>query len=298
MANDTPTLLVTGASGHLGRRVLELLLANEDTRGQKLVATTRTPDKVGDLAARGVDVRAASFDEPQTLEAAFRGVDRALIVSTDALDRPGRRVAQHRAALQAARAAGVRHVVYTSLTNPGPGSLVSLAPDHHETEQAIIASGLSHALLRNDMYSDYLLPGLAHALRSGRIVNSYGDGAVSYVTREDCARAAAAALAGSFEGRAVFDIAGPAAITQTELAAIVSDVTGQRISYEAVDADTAKRNLVASGLPDAIADLLVSFERSAKHGQLAVASAVRALTGAEPQSVRDFLVANRAALAH
>jgi NAD(P)H dehydrogenase (quinone) len=297
MANQSSTLLVTGASGHLGRRVIELLLASDDARGQNIVATTRTPDKVADLAERGVDVRAASFDDRASLSAAFRGVSRALLISTDAVDRPGRRIEQHRTALEAAKTAGVKHVVYTSLTHTDPTSLVTLAPDHWATEQAIAASELGHSILRNNMYTDYLLNGLAHAVPAGRIVNAHGSGAVSYVTREDCARAAAAALASRFDGRRVLDITGPAALTQSELAAIVSEVTGRPVVYEAVDASVAKAQLIASGLPEIFAELLVSFQRSAAKDQLAVVSpAVKALTGVEASTVREFLAAHRAAL--
>jgi NAD(P)H dehydrogenase (quinone) len=289
-------LLVTGASGHLGRRVLELLLAS-GTPASHLIALTRAPDRLAELAARGVEVRAASFDVASSLGAAFRGAERALIISTDAIDVPGRRIAQHRAAVHAAREAGVLHVVYTSLTNPGPESLVSIAPDHHATEVAIADVFPSHTVLRNNLYTDYLLGSLPHAVRAGRIANSIGDGAVGYVTREDCARAAAAALASDFEGRAVHDITGPAAVTQGELAAIVSELSGRRVTYEALGAEAAQRGLVQAGLPEPIAALLVSFERSGAHGQLAVASsAVSLLTGAPPVSVRDFLARHRAVL--
>jgi NAD(P)H dehydrogenase (quinone) len=289
-------LLVTGASGHLGRRVLELLLAS-GTPASALIATTRKPDHLAELAARGVEVRAASFDAAETLTAAFRGADRALIISTDAVDVPGRRIAQHRAALHAAREAGVRHVVYTSLTNPGPESLVSIAPDHHATELALAEVFPSHAILRNNLYTDYLLGSLPHAVQAGRISNSLGDGAVGYVTREDCARAAAAALAADFEGRAVHDITGPRAITQAELASIVAELTGRRVVYEAVDAETSQRRLVQAGLPEPVAALLVSFERSGRKGQLAVApGAVLQLTGTAPVSARDFLAQQRAVL--
>jgi NAD(P)H dehydrogenase (quinone) len=296
MAKPT-TLLVSGASGHLGRRVLELLLASDTAAARNLVATTRTPDKIADLAARGVSVRAASFEEPASLASTFRGVDRALLISTDAVDRPGRRIAQHRAAVSAAKAAGVSHLVYTSLTHADSDSLVTIAPDHLATERAIIDSGLGYAVLRNNMYTDYLLHGLPYSVRAGRIRNAFGSGAVSYVTREDCARAAAAALASTFEGRTRLDITGPAAITQDELAAIASDLAGRPVQYDAVDAATSARQLVAGGLPEPIAELLVSFERSGQAGQLAVVSpAVRELTGSAPTSVRDFLSANRAAL--
>lgn len=291
-----PRLLVTGASGHLGRRVLDLLLAS-NTPAASLIATTRTPDRLADLAARGVEVHAASFEESSSLGAAFRGVERALIISTDAVGVPGMRIAQQRAAVHAAREAGVRHVVYTSLTNPGPESLVSLAPDHHETEVAIAELFPSHTILRNNLYTDYLLHSLPQAVRAGRIANAFGDGGVGYVAREDCARAAAAVLASDFDGRAVHDITGPEAITQAELAAIVSELSGRPVTYEALDAETSERRLVQAGLPEPVAALLVSFERSGARGQLAVApGAVSFLTGSPPVSVRDFLARHRAAL--
>jgi NAD(P)H dehydrogenase (quinone) len=296
MSNNGP-LLVTGASGHLGRRVVELLLDSPRAKGRKLIAATRSPEKLAELAARGVQVVAVDFDQPSTLQAAFAGVERALIISTDALDRPGHRLEQHQAAVSAARAAGVQHIVYTSLINPGPESAITLAPDHWGTELAIRESGMGYTVLRNNMYTDYLLMSLPHAVSAGKLVNSYGDGAVSYVTREDCAQAAAAALSQSFDGKAVLDITGPAAITQAELAAVVSDATGKPVEYLAVSPETAIQNLQGAGMPLPIAQLLVSFEVAGTRGQLAVtSSAVRELTGKAPQSVREFLNANRTAL--
>jgi len=294
---STGPLLVTGASGHLGRRVIELLLADERNTGRKLIALTRTPDKLADLAAKGVELRAASFDDASSLPQAFRGAERALIISTDALDRPGRRLEQHRSAVNAAKASGVEHLVYTSLTHCEPSSLVMLAPDHWGTETVLRESEITYTVLRNNMYTDYLLFGLPHAVRSGKLVNSHGTGKVSYVTREDCARAAAAALAGRFKGRAVLDVTGPAAVSQTELAAIVSEIVSRPIEYVPVDAATAVENNVAAGVPRPVAELFVSFERSAAAGQLALEStSVEDLTGIAPTSVKEFLSLARAAL--
>jgi NAD(P)H dehydrogenase (quinone) len=294
---NSGTLLVTGASGHLGRRVLELLLADPRNAGRRLIALTRTPDKLSEFAAKGIEVRAASFDDATSLANGFRGAERALVISTDALDRPGRRLEQHENAVQAAKASGVEHLVYTSLTHCEPSSLVTLAPDHWSTESMLRESEIPYTVLRNNMYTDYLLMGLPYAVKSGKIVNSYGTGKVSYVTREDCARAAALALAGNFQGRVVLDITGPKAITQAELAAIVSEIVGKPIEYAAVNAATAVANNVGAGLPPAVAELLVSFESSALAGQLAVeSSSVQDLTGSAPSSVKQFLSVQRAAL--
>src|SRR6202167_4265284 len=208
------TLFVTGASGHLGRRVVELLLEMETG---KIVAGTRKPEKLADLAARGVVVRHADFEDPQGLAAALAGVDGVLIVSTDAIDRPGRRLAQHRAAVAAAVSAGVKHAAYTSMPNPETSPVV-FAPDHLGTEQALKASGLSYTILRMCWYTDFLIPTLAPAVASGNLIAATGQGGAPYVTREDCAQAAAAALASSETSSKTWNITGPELVTYTDLA--------------------------------------------------------------------------------
>ncbi len=198
--NNRRTLLVIGASGHLGQRVIELLL---EANAGHVIAATRTPEKLAHLVARDVEVRKADFDDPGTLASAFAGVDRLLLISTDALDGTDRRIVQHRNAINAAAQAKVKHVVYTSLTNPEPGSPIAIAPDHYATEQVLAASGLDWTVLRNNIYTDYQLAGLTRAVATGQLVSAAGDGGVGYVTREDCARAAAAALTARSSGRLV-----------------------------------------------------------------------------------------------
>jgi NAD(P)H dehydrogenase (quinone) len=288
------TLLVTGASGQLGRRVVELLL---EARAGTVIAATRDPAKLADLAARGAVVRKADFDDEASLAAAFAGVDRLLLVSTDALDRPGHRIEQHQAAVRAAVSAGVKHIVYTSMPNPGVGSPVSIAVDHRTTEEAIAATSLGFTILRDNLYTDLLLQSLPRAGATGTLVTATGTGAIGYVTREDCARAAAAALASSEAGRVTLDITGPAALTLAEVAAIASTITGRPIAHVAVDGPSLKAGMVGAGLPGFVADLLVSFDLGTAKGDLAaVSSAVLDLTGKAPTSVADFLKANREAL--
>ncbi len=291
MTTETATLLVTGASGHLGRRVVELLL---EAGAGHLIATTRHPDKLADLAARGVEIRQADFDDPESLSGAFAGADRLLLISTDIFDGTDRRMNQHRNAVKAAEQAGVKHVVYTSLTNPGPESPILLAPDHHATEQALDASSLDWTVLRNNMYTENLLQGLPRAIETGKWVAAAGDGAASYVTREDCARAAAAALAATTSGRTTLDISGPAALTHAEIAQIASELVDRPIEYVAVEPGALKAGVVAAGLPEIVAGLIVSFDEAVAQGKLAVAStAVADLTGTPAQSVGDFLKAHR-----
>ncbi|WP_224243888.1 SDR family oxidoreductase [Hyalangium gracile] len=291
---STTPLLVTGASGHLGRRVLELLLA----RGAgPIIATTRNPDSLKDFAARGVDVRRADFDDEASLSQAFRGAGRALLISTDALDRPGRRLAQHQAAIRAMKAAGVRHIVYTSLPNPHPGSPISVAADHRETEAAIQASGLDFTFLRNNLYTDLFLHSLPAAIASGQLVDARGTGATAFVTREDCAQAAAAALAEPTTGRHTLDVTGPEAVTSDELAALLSELAGRKVVHVSVPPDALVRGMVGHGLPQPAAELYASFDAGIQKGELAtVTDTVKRLSGHAPQSVRDFLTAHRAVL--
>lgn len=287
------TLLVTGASGHLGRRVLELLL---DAGENRLIATSRTPEKLADLAARGVDVRHASFDEPASLTAAFAGANRLLLISTDAVGAPGVREKQHLAAVQAAIDAGVSHVVYTSLTSPFD-TPITLAPDHAATERALEASQAGYTILRNNLYADGLPRTLEQAKSlGGNLYSAIGDGRAAYVTREDCAQAAAAALASSFEGRRVLDITGPEALSQPELASIAATVLGQSVTYVPLTADALAGNLAPAGLPEPIVKLIVSFDEAVAQGKLGTVSTdFEALTGRKPTRVADFLAAQAGA---
>jgi NAD(P)H dehydrogenase (quinone) len=294
MTMATSTLLVTGASGQLGRRVIELLL---DQKAGPIVATTRSPEKVADLRARGVDVRGASFDSETELAAAFKGVERALLISTDTVDAPGKRLAQHQRAVRALEAAGARHVVYTSMPKPD-GSPVTIAPDHAGTEAALAASKLDYTVLRNNLYADLFLATLPPAIASGQIVDSRSNGRAAFVTREDCARAAAGALADrAAAGRRTLDVTGAEALTSDEVAAIVSEVVGKKIGHTSVPVDALVQGLVSHGLPKFAAEIYASFDVAIARGDLAtVTGAVQTLTGSAPQRLRDFLAANRHAL--
>lgn len=287
-------LLVTGASGHLGRRVIELLL---ESNSHQIIATTRSPEKLDDLAARGVEVRYADFDNPDALTEAFAGATRLLLISTDRADGTEHRKNQHRNAIKAAEQAGVRHVAYTSLIRPEPGNLAAVASDHYATEQALAASSLDWTILRNNIYTELFLQSLPPAVASGQLFSAAGDGGAGFVTREDCARAAAAVLAATTNGRATLDITGPAVVTYAELAGILSAVTERQVTYVPLSAEAMVAGMVGAGLPEAVARFLVTFDLAIAHGSLAVASnTVAELTGTAPQSVGEFLAANRAAL--
>lgn len=292
---SNPTLLVTGASGQLGRRVVELLL---ERNAGPIVATTRTPEKIADLAARGVEVRKADFTDPKSLVPAFRGAQRMLLISSSDLFPEGFRLSQHRAAVAAAVEAGVRHVVYTSGPAPHPTPKGSLIADHYWTEQAIAASPLEWTIMRHQIYADSVLDTLKTAVQFGQLVSSAGNGGNNYVTREDCARADAAALASDWNGRRILDVTGPKPVTPAELAALATELTGRTVEHVSVTPEERAKGLAAAGLPPFVVELILDFERAAARGYHSIVTpTVRELTGREPTSLVEFLTAKRAALA-
>ena len=293
--SSQPTLLVTGASGKMGRQVVELLL---EAQAGPVIAVTRTPEKLADFSEKGVIVRYGDFDDPASLPAAFEGADRLLLISTDVVGVPGKRLNQHRNAVKAAEEAGVQHVVYTSLVNPGPETPIAIAPDHHGTEEALAASTMGWTMLRNNIYADILIGTINQAIQfGGQLFSAAGDGKTGYVTREDCGRAAAAALASSYSSRRALDITGPEAITQTELAEIAASVIGQQITYVPLELEVLVQNMVGAGLPQPLAEAYASFDQGMAEGFCdVVSSTVEELTGRKPTPVAEFLVANRESL--
>lgn len=286
---NKPTLLITGASGHLGRRVMELLI---EAQAGSIVAATRTPEKLVAFSQRGVIVRQADFNDPDSLVEAFTGVDRLLLISTDALGEPGLRLKQHCAAVKAAEEAGVRHVVYTSLLNPGPESAVLFAPDHYGTEMALVESKLNWTVLRNNIYAEVILASLARAIEMGQLFSAAGDGKIAYVTREDCARAAAAALASSFNGRQTLDITGPESLSQADLADIAAKISGKQVTYVPLELEALIQNMEAAGLPRPVAEAYASVDTATAQGQFdTISNAVEGLTRRKPLSVEEFLAA-------
>ncbi|PJZ24233.1 NAD(P)-dependent oxidoreductase [Leptospira hartskeerlii] len=291
MSNISETVLVTGASGHLGKIVLEELLK----RGHnKIIATTRKPESLEGFAKRGVTVRKASFDDPASLVSAFQGADRILIVSTDNI---GNRIPEHSAAVDAAVKAGAKRVLYTSLTKADEVP-VTFAFEHEGTEEKIKQSGLAYTILRNNLYSDYLIPKLQHAVASGSLYGSGGNGACAYVSRTDCAKAAAAALLSSESGNKILEISGPKAWTYPELAKFTSELTGKPISYVDLPAEELSKALVGAGVPKPMADALASFDVSIREGYLKdVNTWAKDLIGDVLQDVTTLLKENKSALA-
>jgi len=280
------SLVVTGANGHLGRSVAQLMLDRVDPA--RVVLVTRRPESLTDLAGRGADVRFGDFDDPASLATAFTGGERLLLISTDAI---GRRVPQHVNAITAARNAGVSHVAYTSIPNPTPKNPALVVDDHHATEQALVESGLAWTFLRNALYMDYRVPEAQQSLTAGVFRHNQGEGRSAYVSREDCAAAAAAVLGGGPEhdGRA-YDITGPELLGGADLARLYAAAGGRNVAAESLDDDAFAAGLAAAGLPAEVITLLTSFGAAVRIGALDQLTAdVENLTGRAPESVAAML---------
>jgi len=290
--------LVTGAAGHFGRLVIDSLLNDQKIPASQIIATTRKPETLADLATKGIQVRAADFNTPETLATAFKGADRLLLISTDTLDKPGLRLAQHKAAVAAAEKAGVKHIVYTSLPAPET-SAVSFAPDHLGTEQAIAASKIpGWTILRNNWYAENLFHSLPHALASGAWYSAAGDGRIAYVARADEAKAAAAALASKASDKATYTLTGTKGFTTREIAALVSANVGKPLAVVDVPEEGLVKGMTGAGIPEPVARVFASFDTAARKGDLSMVTGdVKKLTGKEPQSFEAWLAANKAAFA-
>jgi NAD(P)H dehydrogenase (quinone) len=286
MSLQDKQLLVTGASGHLGKAVVAEL---RRLGARKVIAATRIPGKQQELAGLGVEEREADFDRPETLQVAFRGVERVLLISTDSLHAPDVRIKQHRAAIQAAVAAGVEHVVYTSLPNAHPTEAPSIPDDHFWTEVALFASGLNWTILRNNLYAEVILRFAHFALKTGKLVSATQSQGRSYVTREDCARTAAAALLNS-TGKALHDVTGPAPVTHEQIASVLSRLSGKPIQHVNVTPEEVEKGLVAAGIPQFAARGVRGLDEEASRGyQAIVTPTVTSFTGRVPMSVENFL---------
>jgi NAD(P)H dehydrogenase (quinone) len=256
-------IVVTGASGQLGRLVIDRLL--QKVPAPEIVAAVRSPEKAADLAAKGVQVRQADYAQPATLEAAFAGAKKILLISSSEV---GQRVAQHQAVIDAAKRAGVELLVYTSVLHADT-SLLGLAEEHRQTEVALAASGVPGAVLRNGWYHENYTAGIAGDLSHGAHFGSAGDGRISSAARADYADAAVAVLTSSEDqvGR-VYELAGDASYSLAEFAAEVSRQSGKPLVYTDLPEAAYKAALLQAGLPGFVAELLANSDAAAAKGAL------------------------------
>jgi NAD(P)H dehydrogenase (quinone) len=279
-------ITVTAATGHLGRLVIDDLLERGVPAGE-ITAAVRSPEKAADLAARGVRVVEADYSRPETLAPALAGTDRLLFISGSDI---GQRIQQHKNVVDAARAANVGLIVYTSAPKADTSSL-KLAEEHVATEQAIEASGLPYVILRNGWYLENYTGQVPQALESGALLGAAGEGKVSAATRADLAAAAAAVLVEEAPvSGTIYELGGDEAFTLGELAAEISRQTGTEVVYRNLPEDEYAKTLASFGLPELAAAVYADSDRGLSVGDLDIPTGhLRQLIGRPTTSLADAL---------
>tara|TARA_R110001583_G_scaffold71050_6_gene200587 strand:+ start:27532 stop:28404 length:873 start_codon:yes stop_codon:yes gene_type:complete len=279
--------LITGATGNFG--TLALTHLSSRIPASDIVASARTPDKATEIAAKGIEVRKGDFDDQSLMEQAFAGIDIALIVSAEADNET--RIRQHRTAITAAKNAGVKHVVYTSVIDPRSDSAFSYSAIHADTENFIKQSGLTYTILRNSFYADLLLGGVPHALETGQYAAPAGTAGITYIPRTDLAEIAAIILANpAAHANKIYNLTGTKAITHDEIAAIIASATGKHITFADLPNDVYEGILRSFGLPEHAVIAISGIYLAAKNGDYDdVFDDAATILGRAPQSVEDFL---------
>jgi NAD(P)H dehydrogenase (quinone) len=257
------TIVVTGATGHLGHLIVESLLSR-GVPADQLVAVGRNLDKVADLAERGVSVAAIDYENPASLDAAFAGADTLVLVSSNEV---GKRATQHAAAIDAASRAGVGRVIYTSAPAARTSALI-LAPEHKATEEYLEKSGLAHTVLRNGWYHENYVGSAAQAAASGTLASSAGEGTVASASRADYAEAAAVVATTDGHEGAVYELSGDRAWNFAELAATISSIAGTPVSYAVLTPEEHHAALTAAGLDEGTAGFVVALDGNIRDGLL------------------------------
>ena len=283
-------LMITGASGNLGRKVIANLQTLVGPSG--FVAGTRDPSAsfARELAASGVEVRRADFDDPGTLTAAFEGVEAALIISTYAPNSV--RPRQNLNAIDAARRAGVRRLAYTSFAGAGPTATSDHSVEvHWPTEQALMASGMDYTILRHALYADLMVGDLDETLKTGLLRRAAGSAACAYIAREDLGLSAARVLADPGHENRIYTETMERTLTGSEIAASMSEVFGREIRYEAVSSDDWPAYMTQHwGVPAELAKSALGTMRAIEKGEFDISTRdYEAITGRKPKTMRQFL---------
>jgi NAD(P)H dehydrogenase (quinone) len=259
-------ILVTGATGKLGSKVVDALL--KSVPANRIAVSVRNPEKASRLRELGVEVRQGDFDKPETLDAAFAGIDRLLIVSTDGDTET--RIRQHTNAVEAAARAKVGFIAYTSLAGASDGKIL-FTPPHEVAEKAIKQTGIPYSFLRNNWYWENELPGIQGVLAGAPWVTSAGAGKVGWALQQEYAEAAAAVLAGEGHENTVYELSGPL-LTQEQLASAIGSVLGKEVPLVQVD-DAAYADIMKNaGVPDFAIPIVVGIQQGIRDGALAIES--------------------------
>ena len=259
-------LLITGATGKLGSKIVQFLL--KTIPAEQLAVSVRNPEKAENLRTLGVDVRHGDFDEPQTLDTAFAGIDRLLIISADGDTET--RIRQHSNAVSAAERAGVKFIAYTSIAN-AQESTNFLAEVHKATENAIEKTGIPYSFLRNNWYLENELPSIQGVLAGAPWVTSAGNGKVGWALQQDYAEAAAAVLTGEGHENTIYELSGKL-LSQEEFASALSKVIQKEVKVLTVDDNTYAETMKAAGIPDFVVPMLVNIQKDIREGTLEVVS--------------------------
>lgn len=277
------SIVVTGATGQLGRLVVESLL-ERGVPAAHIVAGGRDIAKLGDLARRGVQVRRIDFDDVASLREAFDGATRVLLISGNV---PGQRVTQHRNAIEAAKAAGVELIAYTSIAGADQADML-LAADHLATEHLLQESGVPFVLLRNSWYLENYTAQLATYVQHGAVMGSAGDGKVSAASRADYAQAAASVLLEDGHAGKVYELGGDQPFTLDDLAGAVAEVAGKPVTYRDLPAEEYAKVLIGAGLPEGYAAILADSDLGIARGELLVTTGdLRKLIGRDTTPLRE-----------
>lgn len=255
--------LVTGASGHLGRLVIESLMS-KGVAAQRIIAMVRTPEKATDLADIGINIRQGDYADKASLDSAFAGVKRVVLISSSEI---GQRAIQHQNVIDVAKQTGVELLAYTSLLHANTSPL-ALAVEHKQTEQALAESGIAHVILRNGWYLENYTENAAVAIEHGVVLGAAGNAKVSAASRADYAEAAALAVMSSDMINQVYELAGDEAFTLAEYAAVLSEVSGHKVVYQDMSETEYAKALVGTGLPQAFASILADSDIGLSKGGL------------------------------
>ncbi|XEC96062.1 SDR family oxidoreductase [Paenibacillus tarimensis] len=258
-------IMVTGATGKLGSLVVEALL--KSVSAENLAVSVRDPQKAEGLRSLGVDVRYGDFNHPESLVSAFAGIDRLLIISTDAV---GQRAQQHILAIKAAQEAKVGFIAYTSVVNARESAFF-IAEEHRQTEEAIINSGIPYSILRNNWYLENELATVQAVINGAPWVTSAGEGKVGWAGRQDYAEAAASVLAGEGHNNTVYELSGKP-LTQEEFTSIVAEVIGREVQVSQVDDETYGKIMGGAGVPEQMIPFLVAIQSGIREGFLDIES--------------------------
>ncbi|MED4240377.1 SDR family oxidoreductase [Priestia megaterium] len=259
-------MLVTGATGKLGTKVVDTLL--KTVPANQLAVSVRNPEKAEGLRVQGVDVRQGDFDRPETLDAAFKGIDRLLLISADGDNET--RIRQHTNAVAAAERAGVKFIAYTSIAN-AQESKNFLAPTHQATEETILKTGISYSFLRNNWYLENEISSIQGVLAGAPWVTSAGNGKVGWALQQDYAEAAATVLSGNGHENTIYELSGKL-LSQDELASSLSSVLRKEVSVQLVDDATYADIMKGAGVPDFLIPMLVDIQKGIREGTLEIES--------------------------